>query len=521
MEKEVIVVVNENTPLTTPSVSCYESDFDPLDSDDDDDDDDDGYGELGDLPFSIDYNLYPKRWVVLASFCLINISNGWSWATWSPLTALVADSWNVSQGAIDALSGINMFVFVPGNIASMWLVVNYLGLSNGLRIGALLHATGVAVRYAGVILSQPSTTTGTSATVTTMFTEYHVVFVGTTLCAVGNTFILPMITLLSGNWFGEFERATATSLGVFAYNLGCMLGLGSTIVVNFHSDNDSTNELDDRKLDMYLRVQLIVSFIAFCMISFNISSDRPRTPPSEAAATLVHDGGMRTNYRESVELILSCPGSRTLFFVFGLSMGVFYAIPTFLSQFMPTWDPHMQGWLGGIYQISAVLGCTVAGKLVSLFEMQYKKVAMLLLGGSFVCIILYLVSVYSQSSIALVACGGLGFCFCAFMTVGMEYATALTFPADEAAVYGILDSTGELCGFFLVLLGGFMSHVDLEVYFCSVMTSLIAIALVVLWRLKGETSRPGSASTMMYRSKLGDSSTLNRSKLGDSSTWDL
>mmetsp|Transcript_18005 Transcript_18005/g.34348 ORF Transcript_18005/g.34348 Transcript_18005/m.34348 type:complete len:189 (+) Transcript_18005:1-567(+) len=188
---------------------------------------------------------------------------------------------------------------------------------------------------------------------------------------------------------------------------------------------------------------------------------------------------------------------------------------------MPTWAPHMQGWLGGIYQIAAVLGCSVAGKLVSLFEMQYKKVALLLLAGSFVSIVLYLVSVYFQSLLALVACAGLGFCFCAFMTVGMEYATALTFPADEAAVYGILDSTGELCGFFLVLLGGFMSHIKLEVHFCGIMTSLIATALVVLWRLEGEISRPGSVSMIMYRSKSGDSSTLHRSKLGDSSTWDF
>jgi len=499
MESEK-VVADENTPLTTPAVSFYESDLDSSL--------DDGFGELGGLPCATEYGLYPKRWFVLASFCLINISNGWSWATWSPLTALVADSWNVNQGAIDALSGINMFVFVPGNIVSMWLVVNYLGLSTGLRIGAFLNVTGLTVRYGGAIFSE-----------STMFTEYQMVFFGTLLCAVGNTFILPMVTLLSGNWFGEFERATATSLGVFAYNLGCMFGLGSTVAVNFHSD-DSTNQLDNHTLDTYLQVQLIVSQIAFCMVMLNISSDRPPTPPSEAAATLARDG-VSTDYRESVELILSCPGSRDLFFVFGLSMGVFYAIPTFLSQFMPTWAPHMQGWLGGIYQIAAVLGCSVAGKLVSLFEMQYKKVALLLLAGSFVSIVLYLVSVYFQSLLALVACAGLGFCFCAFMTVGMEYATALTFPADEAAVYGILDSTGELCGFFLVLLGGFMSHIKLEVHFCGIMTSLIATALVVLWRLEGEISRPGSVSMIMYRSKSGDSSTLHRSKLGDSSTWDF
>lgn len=494
-------MVNEKNPLTPDATYCDSEDADSLG-------DEDESVELEELPFSYQYEsiednpqaveklhnitdkhrvLYSQRWWVLISFCLINMSNGWSWATWSPLTALVADSWDVSQGAIDALSGINMFVFVPGNIASMWLVVNHLGLSKGLRIGAVLNVAGLAIRYGGVMLSE-----------STLLNEYQMVFLGTILCAVGNTFILPMITLLSGNWFARVERATATSLGVFAYNLGCMFGLGSTVVMDFRID-DATHELDKHKLDVYLRVQLITSLVAFFMVMTNLTSDRPPTPPSRAAATLVQNGET-VDYHGSVKLILACPAGHALFLVFGLSMGVFYAIPPFLSQFMPTWAPHLQGWLGGIYQISAVIGCSVAGKLVSWFNMEYKGVGLLLLGSSFLFAVLYAVSVFSQSYLALVACGGLGFCFCTFMTVGMEYATALTFPADEAAVYGLLDSTGELCGFFLVLLGGFMSHHGLEVHFCGIMTGLISIALVVLYRLDGKPSRP--VSNGMQSSKL-------------------
>ena len=144
---------------------------------------------LREIPFT--YDLYRKRWFVLASFCLLNFSNGWCWITWSPLTALVADYWGVTEGAVDALSGIFMFVFVPINVISMWLVVNHLGLSKGLLIGATLNMIGLAVRYGGGYLADAS-----------MFSEYQIVFVGTLLCALGQTFILPMITLLSGSWFG-------------------------------------------------------------------------------------------------------------------------------------------------------------------------------------------------------------------------------------------------------------------------------------------------------------------------------
>jgi FLVCR family MFS transporter 7 len=53
-----------------------------------------------------EFQLYPKRWFILASFCLLNLSNGWIWVTWSPLTALVAHFWGVSEGQVDALSGV-------------------------------------------------------------------------------------------------------------------------------------------------------------------------------------------------------------------------------------------------------------------------------------------------------------------------------------------------------------------------------------------------------------------------------
>lgn len=88
------------------------------------------------------FRLYGKRWFVLAAFSLLNLSNGWMWVTWSPLTALVAKHWNVTEGQVDGLSGIYMYVFVPTSFFSMWLVVNHLGLSKGLMLGAVLNCLG-------------------------------------------------------------------------------------------------------------------------------------------------------------------------------------------------------------------------------------------------------------------------------------------------------------------------------------------------------------------------------------------
>ena len=81
------------------------------------------------------------------------------------------------------------------------------------------------------------------------------------------------------------------------------------------------------------------------------------------------------------------------------------------------------------------------------------------------------------------------------MSVGIEFGTALMYPADEAAVYGILDSTAELSGFLLVVaLGGAMSRVNMNIPSIGIVVCLVGVALVLLWRLKGKSKRPSSLS---------------------------
>jgi FLVCR family MFS transporter 7 len=165
-----------------------------------------------------EYRLYAQRWFVLASFCVLNFSNGIIWVTWSPLTFLVADFWGVSAGKVDALAGVYMYVFVPTNFLSMYLVSNHLGLATGLKIGAVLNFLGTVVRLSGSH-------------------SYDLVYAGTFLCALAQTFILPMLPLLSGTWYGAHERAEATGLGALAYQLGMLIALGATVVVDFRTDD--------------------------------------------------------------------------------------------------------------------------------------------------------------------------------------------------------------------------------------------------------------------------------------------
>jgi cyanate permease len=223
------------------------------------------------------------------------------------------------------------------------------------------------------------------------------------------------------------------------------------------------------------------------MIFLNFTTERPPTPPSAAAANITGHG-LELHYLSSVKQIYQNPSSVAFFIVFGLSVGVFYALPTFLSQFVPAWSPSDQGWLGGIYQISAVMGCFAAGKIVDTFDQQYKPISVCLLACGIASVGGFMVAVGQQSHLAMIACGCVGFSFSAFMSVGIEFGTALTYPAQEAAVYGVLDSTAELTGFLLVTLGGSMGNSRME--FIAILFATVSIAIVILWFIRGEVKRP-------------------------------
>jgi FLVCR family MFS transporter 7 len=418
------------------------------------------------------FKLHPKRWLVLLSFALLNMSNGWTWMTWSPLTALIAEAWNVTEGDIDAFSGIYMYVFVPVNFISMWLVVNHLGLSKGLLVGAVLNCLGDTIRYAA----------GGGFT-----TSYPLVYLGTFICALAQTFILPALPLLSGSWFGAHERASATSFGVFGYQTGMGLGLAATILVKFETDD---GVLNPPVLAGYLQVQWIVSLVALVMVACFLTTDRPPTPPSAAAEGQDQSyTGEAVSYKKSVSLIWKSAPSRWFFGVFGLSVGVFYAIPCFLSQFVPNWSPQDRGVLGLIFQTMAIVGCFAAGMIVDLFHEKYQLITLGLWGGALVSVFGFSLAVWQESHWAMVACGGISFFLASFMAVGIEFGTALTYPADEGAVYGVLDCTAELTGFFLVTIGGFMT---VGLNYLGLLIGVMLTAGLILYSIRGESKRPTS-----------------------------
>ena len=436
-----------------------------------------------------EYVLYRRRWAVLASFVVLSCSSAWMWITWSPIQDLVADHWGVSASAVDDLSGIYFYIYVMGSFVSMYLVVNHLGLRGGLVLGGIFNVLGAWIRCRGD-------------------GDYTHVYIGTLLCAVAQTFTLSTPPLISARWFGDEERATATAIGILANQLGTAFGLGSTIVFDFADDG----YLNESVLASYLGLQLAVAVVALVLV-FGLVEDLPPTPPSKAAylsryphdtaaseetplvgTDVKHDPTRALDYLSSVRLVLSSHRVYTL--IFALSIGVFYTIPTFLSQLLPAnWTARGAGWLGLAYQVMAATGSLTAGRLVDMTH-EHKLVSIGLLAVAFLSLSVYCAVASHAASTSSVltwfALAGTGYTLGAWNTVGMEFASVLTFPADEGAVAGILESSAELMGFVLVTLGGWCLEVSSATSLLLVLVSCVSLSAISLGMLKTEEKRPRS-----------------------------
>jgi len=90
----------------------------------------------------------------------------------------------------------------------------------------------------------------------------------------------------------------------------------------------------------------------------------------------------------------------------------------------------------------------------------------------------------------IVGVTGSGWTLAAWNTLGLEFGTALSYPADEAAVAGVLECAAELLGFLFVTLGGHLMASDQAVAFVGLLAVAAMISFLLLFSNQAESKRP-------------------------------
>ena len=144
----------------------------------------------------ISFTQYPQRWVVIACFCCASALNAVVWLSFAAALVDVKLYYGTSSAAVNSLAAVFMFAFAPAAAAASFVLGSH-GLRAGVLIGAALTAAGCLVRLGGMHPGEGS---------------LPWLFVGQTLAAVGQPFLINSPAMIANVWFGEHERTIATAI---------------------------------------------------------------------------------------------------------------------------------------------------------------------------------------------------------------------------------------------------------------------------------------------------------------------
>ena len=366
--------------------------------------------------------VYRVRWFILLIYCINIMNNGVMFMGLSAIPNVSAKFYEVNTVYIEWISNIFLLTYVFIALPGSFLNKRF-GIRPILLVCSTLQLIGCALRLAG-------------------YQEewFFLVVIGQVLGAISLGLILQVSSKLSFQWFPEYERATATTIGLLFNILGVALGfaLPSSIV----------RETTDRKyleedLKLLFLVQFIMNLIAF-LLTILFFREKPVTSPSPI---------IREESKESFTKILKLLISNKYFMVvanayslyYGLCCAVTVIVSSLVSINYGNGYSSLIGWMGCFYNIAAC----ITSVFLAIWLDRYKKFqigAILLTLGSVVMWTTFVIVLnYVHSFVAVFILFVLfGFVGVSYFATGVEQVAEMTYPVPEEISSGFLLTLANL-----------------------------------------------------------------------------
>ncbi|CDW54237.1 feline leukemia virus subgroup C [Trichuris trichiura] len=400
--------------------------------------------------------LYRRRWLILTIFCLLSMSNSFSWIQYSIISNIITSYYNVSYVAVDWTSLIYMVAYVPLILPATWVLDKY-GLRFALILGSFGNCLGSWIKC---MSASPNL--------------FAVTFLGQTIIGSSQIFILGIPPKLAAVWFGHNEVSLATALGVFGNQLGIALGfwVPTVLVPNSNDQMKVTNGL--RTLFF---TAAAVTTIVFLLVLF-VVSERPPRPPSLAQSIASSFAYSHKNFKYTVKVLARNGAFHLLFNTYGLNVGAFYAVSTLLNQSLLPSFPNEQskiGLLGFLIVISGMIGSIICGWWLDRTK-NFRFVVTSICIISLLGMAAYIISIeLGVLWVVFLSATILGFALTGYLPLGLEYAAEVTFPVSEAMTSGMLNASAQIYGVAITLIAGLVLQ-KASVLACNLM--LFAVLLV-------------------------------------------
>lgn len=314
------------------------------------------------------YTLYSSRFLILFTFSLLSFNQSLFWLTFSPISDKTMQYYDVSIETVNLLLNWGPILYIITAALCFWVS----SLRGGLRKTVLCSSTictiAMCLRVVPNILWDADSTVFKSNAI-------WIIHAAQIMNAAAGPLVMGTVSQCSCLWFGVNERARATSIAVFANNLGGGIGF-----------LQMTNQIDSASQIPRILYTHAAMAIAASVLTLAYFPAFPKTPPSHAAELIMfppHGSEESSNFRTSIAALgvhfVTCLRNRSFFLIAMIGGGVLGTFTGWSSLFNNILGPiictdptttcdlnyvsKIAGWIGFSSTLSAVVGGVMMGAI--------------------------------------------------------------------------------------------------------------------------------------------------------------
>ncbi|KAI4502025.1 hypothetical protein M0802_002707 [Mischocyttarus mexicanus] len=309
--------------------------------------------------------------------------------------------------------------------------------TQGLRVAVIVGAIGTAIgSWIKVFSVSPNL--------------FWVTFIGHTIVAISQTFVLSVPARLAAVWFGPDQVSSACSIGVFGNQLGIAIGFLFPPILVPNSDDPALVARGFQT--MFYIVAALTSIVLVLILLF--FKAQPPLPPSPAQA-VQRENESSEDFIQSVKRLLTNVGYLLLLFSYAINVGIFYAISTLLNQIILEYFPGHEedaGRVGLTIVCAGMLGSVVCGIVLDKTH-KYKETTLGIYFCSLLGMIVFTFTLdIDRIYVVYITSALLGFFMTGYLPVGFELAAELTYPEPEGTSAGLLNAVTQVFGILFTIL---------------------------------------------------------------------
>uniref|UniRef100_A0AAG5DGP2 Choline/ethanolamine transporter FLVCR1 n=1 Tax=Anopheles atroparvus TaxID=41427 RepID=A0AAG5DGP2_ANOAO len=418
-----------------------------------------------------EFRMYKRRWLVLAIFVMYSASNSLQWIQYSIIANIVQRYYNITSTWVDWTSMIFMILYIPLIFPASWILDKL-----GLRIAAISGVLGTCLgAWVKCLSVSPEL--------------FWVGFVGQSIVATSQVFILSLPAKVAAVWFGPDQVSSACSIGVFGNQLGIAVGfLLPPILVENHDDISLIGR--DLRVMFYMVAGFTSVLVVLVLFFFKAA---PPTPPSAAQeATKTPNPLQSSPFLHSIKRLMLNRNYVLLLISYGMNVGVFYAISTLLNQIVLTHYPGHEvdaGRIGVCIVFAGMLGSVACGIVLDKTH-RFKETTLAVYVFTMIGMWIYTFTLsVGHIAVVYVTSTLLGFFMTGYLPVGFEFAAELTYPEPEGTSTGLLNAAAQVFGITFTMLYSELLNTNGDIVANVTMAVMLLVGSVVTAVIRSDLRR--------------------------------